>query len=340
MPIDNFIDWMKAKCKRDDNASDARNEGRYHAEDFSTQDYTCRWNEEGVIHMLATCSNHPRFSLMKVRKELHRMCAADRSSTSLTADGKCIDFVIGIIAVQGHSRVRAPAHMFGWRRVSWKDCPILFHQSPAANHDSIVTNGLYPGGIPSYTGRNREHGRWATYCSMADGHRHFPNTSMIDGVLVKPYKHHRHGTVYCLSTYFITEVLGVEVWSTAAHCAMVMGWISKEAITFAFNCATGERVYQDKARHIELIDQAQEVVRKRLCVQFQHDEAARAEEVTRAADAVARGETIMPKQHHDVGPTPPKGDSLHNNLSRECNQTTSRIGTGPTLYKDRATPKL
>jgi hypothetical protein len=87
---------------------------------------------------------------------------------------------------------------------------------------------------------------------------------------------------------------------------MVMGWISKEAITFAFNCATGERVYQDKARHIELIDQAQEVVRKRLCVQFQRDEVARAEEVTRAADAVARGETAMPKQYHDVGPTPPK----------------------------------
>ncbi len=184
------------------------------------------------------------------------MCAADRSTTSLTADGLYIDFVVGILAVQGHSRVKAPAHLFGWRRVNWKECPILFHQSPAANHDSIVRNGLFPGGIPSYTGRNRGHHRWCTYTSIADGHCHFPNTSMIDGVLVKPYKHRRHGIMYCLSTYFITEVMGVEVWSTDAHCAMVMGWISTDAISFAYNCTTGEMVYQDKARHIELIDQA------------------------------------------------------------------------------------
>ncbi len=85
---------------------------------------------------------------------------------------------------------------------------------------------------------------------------------------------------------------------------MVMGWISTEAISFAYNCTTGEMVYQDKARHIELIDQAQEVVRKRQCAQFQRDEAARAEEATRTADAVARGQKVMPKQHHGIGPTP------------------------------------
>ncbi len=259
--------------------------------------------------MLATCSDHPRFSLMKVRKELRRMCAADRSTTSLTADGLYIDFVVGILAVQGHSRAKAPAHLFGWRRINWKECPILFHQSDAANHDSIVRNGLCPGGIPSYTGRNRGHHRWCTYTSMADGHCHFPNTSMIDGVLVKPYKHRRHGIMYCLSTYFITEVMGVEVWSTDAHCAMIMGWISTDAISYAYNCTTGEMVYQDKARHIELIDQAQEVVRKRQCAQFQRDEAARAEEATRTADAVARGQRVMPKQHHGIGPTPP--EELH-----------------------------
>jgi len=141
---------------------------------------------------------------------------------------------------------------------------------------------------------------------MADGHGHFPNTSMIDGVLVKPYKHRRHGIIYCLSTYIITEVMGVEVWSTDADCAMIMGWISTEAISYAYNCTTGEMVYQDKARHTELIDQAQEVVRKRYCAQFEREEAARVAEAKRTADAVARGQKVMPKQHHGQGPTPPE----------------------------------
>ena len=84
------------------------------------------------------------------------MFASDQAATSITADGKYIDFVVGILAVQGHSRAKAPAHLFGWRRINWKECPILFHQSDAANHNSIVSNGLYflgPVVITSYNQR-------------------------------------------------------------------------------------------------------------------------------------------------------------------------------------------
>jgi hypothetical protein len=289
MEIESFVDFITKKCRWDENASDYQNQGRYRAEEFSTPTYACRWDMKGIIHMLATCSDHQRFSLMKVRKELRRMCAADQSTTSLTADGQYIDFVVGILAVQGHSRVKAPAHLFD-----------------AANHNSIVNNGLCPGGISSYTGWNRGFHRWCVYASMADGHGHFPNTSMIDGKLVKPYKHRRHGIIYCLSTYIITEVMGVEVWSTDADCAMIMGWISTDAISYAYNCTNGECVYQDKARHTELVDQARDVMRIRHCAQFEREEAVRVAEAKRTADAVAHGQNVMPKQHHGQGPTPPK----------------------------------
>ncbi len=166
------------------------------------------------------------------------MCASDQAAGEITADNQWIDYVVGILAVQGHSRVKAPAHLFGWRRINWKECPILFHQTDAANHTSIINYGLFPGGISSYTGRQQGHHRWCVYASMADGHGHFPNTSMIDGKLVKPCKFRRHGNIYCLSTYIITEVMGVEVWSTDADCAMIMGWVTTDAISYAFNCRT------------------------------------------------------------------------------------------------------
>ncbi len=306
MEIGSFVDFMTKKCKWDENANAYQNEGRYRAEQFQTETYACKWDMKGIIHMLAMCSNHQRFSLMMLRKELRKMCAADQSTTSLTADGKYIDFVVGILAIQGHSRVKAPAHLFGWRRIDWRECPILFHQSDAANHNSIVNNRLYPGGISSYTGGNQGFHRWCVYASMADGHGHFPNTSMINGKLVKPYKHRRHGYIYCLSTYAITEVLGVEAWSTDADCAMIMGWVSTDAISYAYNCTNGECVHHDKARHIELVDQARDVMRIRHCAQFEREEAVRVAEAKRTADAVAHGQNVMPKQHHGQGPTTPK----------------------------------
>ncbi len=169
---------------------------------------------------------------------MRKMCASDQAAGDVTAHNQYIDFVVGILAAQGHSRVKAPAHLFGWRRISWEECPILFHQTDAANHNSIINNGLYPGGMSNYIGRKQGHHRWCVYASMADGHGFFPNTSMIDGKLVKPYKFRRHGNIYCLSTYIITEVMGVEVWSTDAGCAMIMGWVTTDAISYAFNCRT------------------------------------------------------------------------------------------------------
>ncbi len=40
------------------------------------------------------------------------MCASDQAASSVTADNQYIDFVVGILAAQGHSRVKAPAHFF------------------------------------------------------------------------------------------------------------------------------------------------------------------------------------------------------------------------------------
>ena len=104
------------------------------------------------------------------------MCASDQAAGDISADHKWIDYVVGMLAVQGHSRVKAPAQLFGWRRISWKECPILFHQTDAANHNSIINNGLYPGGMARYLSRMEGYHRWCVYASTADGHGFFPNT--------------------------------------------------------------------------------------------------------------------------------------------------------------------
>ncbi len=141
---------------------------------------------------------------------------------------------------------------------------------------------------------------------MADGHGYFPNCSMINGKLVTPYKFRSRGNVYCLSTYIITVVMGIEVWRTDADCAMIMGWIPSDAISYAFNCSNNECVYQDKARHTELTNQAQDVVAERQRAQFNVEEEKRVEQEKRTADAVAAGQRVMPPQHHGKGPTPPE----------------------------------
>jgi hypothetical protein len=68
MEIGSFVDFMTKKCKWDENANAYQHEGRYRAEQFQTETYACKWDMKGIIHMLATCSNHQRFSLMMVRK--------------------------------------------------------------------------------------------------------------------------------------------------------------------------------------------------------------------------------------------------------------------------------
>ncbi len=101
------------------------------------------------------------------------MCASDQAAGEITADHQWIDYVVGILAVQGHSRVKAPAHLFGWQRINWKECPIRFHQTDAANHNSIINNGLCPGGMARYLSRMEGYHRWRVYASMADGHGYF-----------------------------------------------------------------------------------------------------------------------------------------------------------------------
>ncbi len=100
--------------------------------------------------------------------------------------------------------------------------------------------------------------------------------------------------------------MGIEVWRTDADCAMIMGWIPSDAISYTFNCSNNECVYQDKARHTELNNQAQDVVKERQRVKFNDEEEKRVEQEKRTADAVAAGQNMMPPQHHGKGPIPPK----------------------------------
>ena len=109
-----------------------------------------------------------------------------------------------------------------------------------------------------------------------------------------------------MSTYIITDVMGIEVWRTDADCAMIMGWIPSDAISYTFNCSNNECVYQDKARHTELNNQAQDVVKERQRVKFDEAEEKRVEQDKRTADAVAAGQQMMPPHHHGKGPIPPK----------------------------------
>ena len=160
MDIDSFVDFMIRQNKWIDETSRSQNKNRYRAKDFNTEDFTCNWDIKGIIHMLEVCSDYPRFALVTVRMKVSELSASDKVAGDVTPDGLWIDHVIGILAIQGHSRVKAHPHLFGWQHLDWKECPILFHQTDAANHQSIVSNGLYPGGPAKYLSRTEGHHRW------------------------------------------------------------------------------------------------------------------------------------------------------------------------------------
>ncbi len=144
--------------------------------------------------MLEVCSDYPRFELLTIRQ---RVDDGNKSGfdklAELPPDQKWIDAIVAILAIQGQSSVRAHPHMFGWKRFYWRECPILFHQSEATNHESIINQGLFPGGPDKYYSRGGGHRRWCVFTSLADGHGYFPNCSMIEGEPAVPYKFRSYG---------------------------------------------------------------------------------------------------------------------------------------------------
>ena len=111
--------------------------------------------------------------------------------------------------------------------------------------------GLRPGGLAK-----RDDKMWCVYASLADGHDRMPNITMIDGKLAQPYKFRDYGIVYCISTYYLTVTMGVEVWRTEAWCAMIMGNVPVEAIPYSFQCCNGETWHQDRLRHQNFLNQS------------------------------------------------------------------------------------
>ncbi len=99
------------------------------------REFTCEWDLQGVIHMLEVSSDYPRFALLTLRRKVDEISSSDELAGEISPDGQWIDVIIGILAIQGHSRVRAHPYLFGWKRLYWRECPILFHQSEAANHE-------------------------------------------------------------------------------------------------------------------------------------------------------------------------------------------------------------
>ncbi len=196
--------------------------------------------------MLEICSDYPRFALLTLRKKLDELSSSDELAEP-SPDGQWIDVIVGMLAVQGHSRVRAHPYLFGRKRLYLRECPILLHQSEAANYESIVSQGLFPGGPDKYYSRGGGHRRWCVFGSLADGHGYFPNCSMIDGEPAVPYKFRSYGNVYCLSTYYIQVTMNIEIWRTDAWCAMIMGWIPPEAIPNAFDANSKECWHCDRS---------------------------------------------------------------------------------------------
>ena len=253
MDIESFLEYMIKECKWIEGAPPRVNKTRFQASDFDTPEFECEWDVKGVCHMLEMCSNYPRFALMTLRKPRNE-CTSDEVATGMvTSDGEHVDSVIAILAMQGHTRVKAHPHMFGWHRLDWREAPILFHQTDPSNHDSIMKFGLRPGGLDK-----RGNKRWCVYASLADGHKRVPNITMIDGKLAQPYKFRDDGIVYCISTRHLTVVMGVEVWRTEAWCAMILGNVPIEAIPYSFQCNSGEMWHQDKNRHQHLMDRCRD----------------------------------------------------------------------------------
>ncbi len=150
--------------------------------------------------MLEMCTNYPRFALMTLRAPRNQCTSDEVARGMLISDEEHVDFVIAILAMQGHTLVKAHPHLFGWHRLDWRECPMLFHQTMPSNHRSIMKFGLCPGGPAKRGGKDERHKRWCVYASLADGHGHMPNITMIDGKPAQPYKFRDHGIVYCLST--------------------------------------------------------------------------------------------------------------------------------------------
>ena len=197
MDIGSFMEYMIEACQWIEGGPEWKNDRRYRSEDFNTSDFTCEWDMQGILHMLEMCSNYPRFALMTLRTP-RKECTSDEAARGmLTSDGESVDFVIGILAIQGHTLVKAHPHLFGWHRLDWRECPMLFHQTMPSNHSSIRRLGLCPGGPAKRGGRDERHKRWCVYASLADGHGHMPNITMIDGKPAEPYKFRDHGIFYC-----------------------------------------------------------------------------------------------------------------------------------------------
>ena len=97
--------------------------------------------------MLEHCSDYPRFAILTIRQKVDKKGGSDESAEEY------IDVIIGILASQGHSSIKVHPHMFGWIRFHWNECPVLFRQTNASNHDRILAEGLYPGGPDRYYGR-------------------------------------------------------------------------------------------------------------------------------------------------------------------------------------------
>ena len=163
-----------------------------------------------------------------------------------------------------------------------------FHQTNATNHLSIRRHGLCPGGPAKYNSGDERHKRWCVYASLADGHGIMPNFTMIDGQPAVPYKFRDHGIVYCLSTYYITVTMGIEIWRTEAWCAMIMGWVSPNAIPYSFDCCNGECWHQDRLRHDMLASQCHDCHTEHLKAIEEKQEKERTRAAKRgAADAAA-----------------------------------------------------
>ena len=198
--IGSFMEFMVRACKWIEGAPRWKNGGRFRAKDFSTPDIDCQWDIKGICHMLEMCSDYPRFALMTLRRPTYE-CASDEVARGmLTFDGEHVDFVIAILAMQGHTLVKAHPHLFGWHRLDWRECPMLFHRTDSSNHNSIMRFGLRPGGLAK-----RDDKRWCVYASLADGHDRMPNITMIDGKLAQPYKFRDDGIVYCIYRRIILQ---------------------------------------------------------------------------------------------------------------------------------------
>ena len=126
--------------------------------------------------MLTICSDYPRFALVTVREKVK----SDSGESAAAQECQMIDVIVAILAIQGHSSIRAHPHMFGRKRLHWRECPILFHQSDASNHEGIIERGLFPGGPDKYYGHSGKQGRWCVFTSLADGHGYIPNCSVIE----------------------------------------------------------------------------------------------------------------------------------------------------------------